>query len=101
MVPDKGAKPMFRKLLFSGVTVLGLMTSTTLVPSAQADDRDHEHHRHHHRYDHHYDRHYAVVYQDFWYGPWRVYGIFHSSRAAHETAESLRFRGIPARVVYR
>ena len=95
-VPDKGAKPMFRKWLFSGVVSLGLLTSTAVVPSAQAHDRDYDHHRHHH-----YDHHYAVIYRDFWHGPWRVYGVFHSPRAAHETAEGLRFRGINARVVYR
>ena len=88
---------MFRKLLFSGLAALGLLTSTALVPAAQAHDRDYDHHRHYHHYDHHY----AVVYRDFWYGPWRVYEVFHSSRTAHETAEGLRFRGIPARVVYR
>jgi len=85
---------MLRKLLFSGLAALGLLTSTAFVPAAQAHDGSYEHHRHHHH-------HYAVVYRDFWYGPWRVYGVYHSQRAAHETADSLRFRGINARVVYR
>jgi hypothetical protein len=89
---------MLRKLLFSGLAALGLLTSTAFIPAAQAQDRVYVYSPYHH---HHYDYHYAVIYRDYWYGPWRVYAVFHSRHAAHETAESLRFRGINARVVYR
>jgi len=96
-VQDKGAT-MFRKLLFSGLAVLGLLTPLAFVSPAQAHDRVYVYQPYvyppHHR-------HYAVIVRDYWYGPWRVYAVFHSHRAAHETAESLRFRGINARVVYR
>jgi hypothetical protein len=85
---------MFRKLIFGGIAAFGLLTAFAFVPAAQAHDRvyvysPYQHHR------------YAVIYRDYWYGPWRTYAVFHSHRAAHETAESLRFRGINARVVYR
>ena len=84
---------MFRKLLFGGIAALGLLTTLAFVPAAQAHDRVYVYQPHHH--------HYAVIYRDYWYGPWRTYAVFHSHRAAHETAESLRFRGINARVVDR
>jgi hypothetical protein len=85
---------MFRKLLFSGLAAVGLLTSTAFVSTAQAHDRVYVYSPYHHY-------HYAVMVQDYWYGPWRVYAVFHSNRAAHESAASLRFRGINARVVYR
>ena len=89
---------MFRKLLFGGIAALGLLTSLTFVPAAQAHDRVY-HDRAYVYQPHHHP--YAVIYRDFGFGPWRVYAVFHSHRAAHETAESLRFRGINARVVDR
>jgi hypothetical protein len=83
---------MFRKLIFSGLAVLGLLTPLAFTPSLQAHDRVYVYQPYH--------RHYAVIYRSYPFGYWRTYAVFHSHRAAHETAESLRFQGINARVVY-
>jgi hypothetical protein len=84
---------MFRKILFSGVAAAAFLVPMASSSSAQAHDGVYVYHRHH--------SHYAVVYPSNPFGLWRVYGVYHSPRAAHEAAENLRFRGIYARVVYR
>jgi hypothetical protein len=83
---------MFRKLIFCGLTGLALLTPLAFTPAAQAHDRVYVNQPYH--------WHYAVIYRTYEYGPWRVFAVFHSQRAAHHTAESLRFQGFNARVVY-
>jgi hypothetical protein len=92
-VQNKGANSMFRKILFTGVAAVAFLIPFTVPSSAQAHDGVYVYHGHY--------SHYAVVYRSYPFGQWRVYGVFHSPRTAHEAAENLRFRGINARVVYR
>jgi hypothetical protein len=84
---------MFRKLLLSGITALAFMTPLAFTSTAQAHDEPYRHHYHHARY--------AVVYRAYPFGYWQTYGVFGSRHTAHEVAESLRFQGFNARVVYR
>ncbi len=90
---EKGANPMFRKMIISGAAAVALLIPLASPSSAQAHDGVYVYHGHH--------QHYAVVYRSYPFGQWRVYGVYHSPRTAHETAENLRFRGISARIVYR
>jgi hypothetical protein len=84
---------MFRKLLFSGITVIGLLLPMAYATSAQAHDRVYVYQPYHH--------HYAVIYRASPFGPWRVYAISHSHRSAFQIAENLRLQGFSARIVYR
>jgi hypothetical protein len=84
---------MFRKWIFGGIAGLAVLTPLTFAPSAQAHDRVYVNELYH--------SHHAVIYRTYGFGPWRVYAVFHSQRAAHHTAESLRFQGFNARVVHR
>jgi hypothetical protein len=84
---------MFRKMIISGAAAVAFLIPLASPSSAQAHDGVYVYHRHY--------SHYAVVCPTYPFGQWRVYGVFHTPRAAHEAAESLRFRGINARVVYR
>jgi len=84
---------MFHKLIVGSVAALALCALLAYAPSAQAHDRVYVYQP--------YQSHYAVVYRTYGFGPWRVFAVFHSQRAAHHTAESLRFQGFNAHVVYR
>ena len=84
---------MFRQLIFGSVAALALLAPLVYAPSAQAHDRSYVYQPYH--------PHYEVIYRSYGIGPWRVYAVFHSQRAAHHTAESLRFQGFSARVVHR
>jgi hypothetical protein len=70
---------------------MALLMPFAWTSSAQAHDEHHGHHSYHR---------YTVVYRAY-PGHWRVYGAFHSRRAAHEAAEWLRIQGFSAREVYR
>ena len=84
---------MFRKLLLSGVAAIALGIPFAWTSSVQAHDDHHGHYSYHQRY--------TVVYRAYPFGHWQVYGVFHSRRAARETAEWLRIQGFSAREVYR
>ena len=83
---------MFRKLLSGGVTMLALLAPLSFTSPAQAQAvyvYPHYHHR------------YEVLFRPSPFQPWQVYGIFHSPRAAHDTAVGLRFQGFQSRVIHR
>jgi hypothetical protein len=84
---------MFRKLLFAGVAAVAFIVPLASPSSAQAHEEWHKYYGHHPRF--------TVVYQTGPFGYWRVFGVFNSQRLAQESAANLRFRGFPARVVYR
>jgi hypothetical protein len=84
---------MFRKLLITGVAATALLMPLAWTSSAQAHDEHHGHHSYYHRY--------TVVYRAYPFGHWRVYGVYHSRRSAHEAAEWLRIQGFSASEVYR
>ena len=90
---NKGAHPMFRKLLFIGIAAVTFLLPGVFISSAQAQEGRYLDYPYHHRY--------TVVYRTSPFDPWRVYGVFHGNRAAQNTAASLRFQGFPARVIYR
>src|SRR5437762_1198931 len=106
---------MLKKYVLASLAALGLAIPLTATPAAQpayirtlrgnqeglaiplaatpvAQAAYHGHGRHHHcRYE--------VEYRDCGRDPWRVRGVYESSRRAREAAEHLRHRGFEVRIV--
>ncbi len=84
---------MFRQFLTGGIAALALLVPLSYTSTAQAQNVVYVYHRHHHNR-------FEVLFRPSVFQPWRVYGVFHSPRAAQEVAMGLRFQGFQARVVH-
>jgi hypothetical protein len=84
---------MFRQLLSGGIAMLALLAPLSYAPTAQAQNVVYVYHHHHHNR-------FEVLFRPSVFQPWRVYGVFHSPRAAQEVAMGLRVQGFQARVVH-
>ena len=85
---------MFRKILLSGISAVGL--ALPLASAMPADAREYHHHHDRdrgHDYGCYYECCYEVFYRDCCESPWSCYGRYESEFSARHTVRHLESRG--------